>query len=291
MKLVVEVAGARDLPARRGRGGGVSPFVQVAFGGQRHATGVRPPGEANPTWNETLVFAAVATTARGGLSDGSIDVGVYHRRASGGKSCRLFGAVVAPSAEEALLLRCPLGKPSFFAPARGEVALRLYLAPYASSSTSAAVAAANAQSGNAYSSTYATTTFNDTASMDGPETVVGGASTQSAPAMIKKQTKKKEPVQVFHSIPTQSSTGSLIFPPPPPPPLVPPTAGVPAKGADKKAVPATADDAKAAEYLMVDKLEFLYVNLDVFLCPNLRCYCVPELSHRLDQHKEDLDDA
>ncbi|RLM58714.1 multiple C2 and transmembrane domain-containing protein 1-like [Panicum miliaceum] len=265
MKLVVEVAGARDLPARRGRGG-VSPFVQVAFGGQRHATAVRPPGEANPTWNETLVFAVDARTARGArsLSDGSIDVGVYHRRASGGKSClgrvRLFGAAVAPSAEEAVLLRCPLDKPSFFASARGEVALRLYLAPYASPSTSAA--AANAPAGNAYSSTYATTTFNDTASMDGPGTVVGGASTQSAPATIKRKTKKKEPVQVFHSIPTQSSTGSLIFPPPPPPPFVPPTAGVQAKGADKKApAPATADDAKAAEYLMVDKLEFLYVNV------------------------------
>ncbi|XP_039778112.1 FT-interacting protein 7-like [Panicum virgatum] len=235
---------------------------KVAFGGQRHATSVRPPGEANPTWNETLVFTVDATAIRGGLSGGSIDVGVYHRRASGGKSClgrvRLFGAAVAPSAEEAVLLRCPLDKPSFFRPARGEVALRLYLAPYASSS-----AAANTPAGNAYSSTYATTTFTDTASMDGPETVVGGASTQSAPAMIKKQTKKKkDPAQAFHSIPTQSSTGSLIFPPPPPPPLVPPPAGVPTKGADKKAAaPATADDAKAAEYLMVDKLEFLYVNV------------------------------
>ncbi|OEL16042.1 FT-interacting protein 1 [Dichanthelium oligosanthes] len=268
MKLVVEVAGARDLPARRRRGG-VAPFVQVAFGGQRHATGVRP-GEASPTWNEALVFVVDATARGGGgrsLSDGSIDVGVYHRRASGGKSClgrvRLFGAAVAPSAEEAVLLRCPLDKPSFFSPARGEVALRLYLAPYASStsaSPAAAGAAANFPAGNAYSSTYATT-FNDTASMDGPETVVGGASTQSSPAMvIKKQKKKKEPVQVFHSIPTQSSTGSMIFPPPPPPFMPPPPpAGAPKVA--KKAAPATADDAKAAEYLMVDKLEFLYVNV------------------------------
>ena len=67
MKLVVEVAGARDLPARRGRGG-VSPFVQVAFGGQRHATSVRPPGEATPTWNETLVFVADAAAEAGAAS-------------------------------------------------------------------------------------------------------------------------------------------------------------------------------------------------------------------------------
>jgi hypothetical protein len=251
MKLVVEVVGAHDLPARRGR---VTPFVQVAFGGQRHATGVRP-GEANPTWNETVVFVVDAIVGR--LSDRSIDVGVYHRRASGGKSClgrvRLFGAAVAPSAEEAVLLRCPLDKPRFFAPARGEVALRLYLAPYGPPATLAAA-------GNAYSSTYATT-FNDTASMaGGPETVVGGADTQSSPAPV---TKKKEPVQepavhVFNSIPTQSSTGSLIFPPPPPPSMPPPTG---AAKASKKAAPGTAGDAKAAEYLMVDKLEFLYVNV------------------------------
>ncbi|KAF8779734.1 hypothetical protein HU200_002319 [Digitaria exilis] len=269
MKLVVEVASARDLLARRSRGG-VSPFVQVTFGGQRHATAVRPPGDASPTWNETLVFV-VDARARGGLTDGSIDVGVYHRRSSGGKSClgrvRLFGAAVAPSVEEAVLLRCPLDKPSFFSPARGEVALRLYLAPYAtSSSTSAAAAAAaataDAPPGNAYSSTYATTTFNDTTSMDGPETVVGGASTQSAPAMVKTATtkKKKEPMQVFRSIPTQSSTGPLIFPPPPPPP---PPAGVPKvpKKTRTTTTPATGDDAKAAEYLMVDKLEFLYVHI------------------------------
>jgi hypothetical protein len=230
MKLVVEVVGAHDLPARRGR---VTPFVQVAFGGQRHATGVRP-GEANPTWNETAVFVVDAIAGR--LSDRSIDVGVYHRRGSGRKSClgrvRLFGAAVAPSAEEAVLLRCPLDKPSFFAPARGEVALRLYLAPYGPPATPSAAAAARA--GNAYSTTYGTSTFNDTASMaGGPETVVGGASTQSSPAMvIKKKKKRKEPLQepppvhVFNSIPTQSSTGSLIFPPPPPPSM-PPSTGAP----------------------------------------------------------------
>ncbi|CAD6254515.1 unnamed protein product [Miscanthus lutarioriparius] len=214
MKLVVEVVGALDLPARHGR---VTPFVQIAFGSQRHATGVRP-GEANPTWNETVVFVVDAISGR--LSDRSIDVGVYHRRSSGRKSClgrvRLFGAAVAPFAQEAVLLRCPLDKPSFFAPARGEVALRLYLAPYGASATPTAAATA----GNAYSTTYATT-YNDTASMaGGPETVVGGASTHSSPAMvIKKKKKRKEtvqepPVHVFNAILTQSSTGSLIFPPP-----------------------------------------------------------------------------
>ncbi|KAJ1274804.1 hypothetical protein BS78_05G088400 [Paspalum vaginatum] len=260
MKLVVEVVGAHDLPARRGRGGGVAPFAQVAFGGQRHATGARP-GEANPTWNETFVFVVDATGRGGGrLSDRSIDVGVYHRRSSGGKTLlgrvRLFGAAVAPSAEEAVLLRCPLDKPGFFAPARGEVALRLYLAPYASVATPVAAAAA---AGNAYSTTYATTTFSDTASsMAGPETVVGGASTQSAPAMaVQQKKKKKEPAQhVFSSIPTRSSTGPPIFPPL----SMPPPTGAP-KGTKMKAPPAAGDDAKAAEYLMVDKLEFLYVNV------------------------------
>ncbi|XP_062197362.1 FT-interacting protein 4-like [Phragmites australis] len=262
MKLVVEVVGAHDLPARRSRGG-VSPFVQVSFRGQRYATGVMP-GQASPTWKETLVFVVDATNgSRGRLSDHAIEIAVYHRRASGGKSClgrvRLFGAAVAPSFEEAVLLRCPLDKPSFFAPARGEIALRLYMAPYASS-TSTAAAAANAPAGNVYSTTYATT-FQDTASTAGPETVVGGASTQSAPVMRKKKKKKEEeePVHVFHAIPTQSSTGSLIIPPPPPPPFMPPPPGVP-KGA-KKAAAATVEDAKAAAHLMVDRLEFLYVSV------------------------------
>ncbi|KAL6870799.1 hypothetical protein ACP4OV_014647 [Aristida adscensionis] len=268
MKLGVEVVGAHDLPARRR--GGVSPFVQVDFGGQRHATAVRPASDLNPTWNETLVFFAGAAGGGGGgrLPERSIDVAVYHRRASGGKSClgrvRLFGAAVAPSREEAVLLRCPLDKPGFFAPARGEVALRLYMAPYTSPSSSGAGAAggaANAPAPNTYSATRATTTLDDdAASAAGPETVVGGASTQSAPAMRTKRPKKKEPpppVRVFHSLPAQSSTGSLIYPPPPP--FMPPPAGDP-KGA-KKAQAATGENAKAAAHLIVDQLEFLYVNV------------------------------
>ncbi|KAL1225826.1 Multiple C2 domain and transmembrane region protein 6 [Cardamine amara subsp. amara] len=130
-KLVVEIVDASDLMPKDGQGS-ASPFVEVEFDGQRQRTQTRFK-DLNPQWNEKLVFN-VGDFKR--LTNKTIDVTVYDDRRDNqqpGKflgRVKISGASVPLSESESDVQRYPLDKRGLFSNIKGDIALRIYAAPF-----------------------------------------------------------------------------------------------------------------------------------------------------------------